>query len=46
MDRDEHDPARDEVGHADRRDDLREPDDDEQVEPGTEPWVEDDDAEP
>jgi len=35
-----------EIGHADRRGDLSTPDDDEQVEPGTEPWVEDDDAEP
>jgi len=32
-----------EVGHADRRGDLSTPDDDDQVEPGAEPWVEDDD---
>jgi hypothetical protein len=36
-----------EVGHADSDEDLSTPDDDYQVEPGAEPWVEDDDdAEP
>ena len=36
-----------EVGHADSREDLSTPPDDDQVEPGAQPWVEvDDDAEP
>jgi len=36
-----------EVGHAGSYEDLSTPPDDEQVEPGAQPWVEvDDDAEP
>lgn len=37
------------IGHAESNEDLSTPDDDDQVEPGAEPWVEeddDDDAEP
>jgi hypothetical protein len=37
------DPER---GHADSREDLDTPAGDDQAEPGTEPWTEDEDAEP
>lgn len=32
-----------EIGHADSKEDLSTPNDDDQVEPGAEPWVEEDD---
>jgi hypothetical protein len=32
-----------EHGHADSHDDLSTPDDDDQVEPGAQPWTEEDD---
>ena len=32
----------DEISHSDRRGNLDTPEDDDQVEPGVEPWVEDD----
>lgn len=32
-----------EVGHKDSKEDLSTPEDDDQVEPGAEPWIEEDD---
>ena len=35
--------SKEEVGHSNSKEDLSTPDNDEQVEPDAEPWVEDDD---